>query len=106
MARHRSSARPVIFEYFTPGIGLELERRDHRAGVNLGDAALDGELAAFLLEQPGAVHELAFIDLALGLGPASSSARGGSVYSPFRRFGRRPWSKVSRSSGKRHRGKA
>ena len=49
------------------GVRLELERGDDRARVNLHDAALDRELAALLLEQPRAVHQLALVDLALGL---------------------------------------
>ena len=35
--------------------------------MNLRDGALDGELAAFFLEQTRAFHELALVDLALGL---------------------------------------
>jgi hypothetical protein len=34
--------------------------------MNLRDGAFDGELAAFFLEQPRALHELALVDLALG----------------------------------------
>ena len=48
-------------------VRLELEGRDDGTGMDLHDAALDGELAALLLEEPGAVHELALVDLALGL---------------------------------------
>ena len=52
--------------------------------MDLDDRALDRELAALLLEQPRAIHQLALVDLPLG-SRASSSASGGSVYSPFRR---------------------
>ena len=46
------------------GVRLELVGRDDRAGVDLDDRALDRELAALLLEQPRAFHQLAFVDLA------------------------------------------
>ena len=49
------------------GVGLELEGRDDRARVNLHHRAFDGELAALLLEQARRVHQLALVDLALGL---------------------------------------
>ena len=49
------------------GIRLELEGGDDRARMDLHDAAFDRELAALLLEQPRAVHQLALVDLALGL---------------------------------------
>ena len=49
------------------GVGLELERRDDRARVNLDDGAGDRELVALLLEQPRGVHQLALVDLPLGL---------------------------------------
>ena len=49
------------------GVRLELERRDDRPGMDLDDRALDGELAALLLEQPRRFHQLALVDLALGL---------------------------------------
>ena len=50
------------------GVGLELERRHDRArDESATTRALDRELAAFLLEQPRAVHQLALVDLALGL---------------------------------------
>ena len=49
------------------GVRLELEGGDDRAGVNLDDGSLDGELAALFLEQPRAIHELALVDLAFGL---------------------------------------
>ena len=45
------------------GVRLELVGRDHRAGVDLDDGALDRELAALLLEQPRAFHQLALVDL-------------------------------------------
>ena len=67
IARHRSSARPVIFEYFTPASGLNSNVVTTGPGMNLHDAAFDRELAALLLEQPRAVHQLALVDLALGL---------------------------------------
>ncbi len=51
---------------FHPRIRLELERRHDRSRVNLCDRAFDGELAALLLEQARAFHQLAFVDLALG----------------------------------------
>ncbi len=37
IARHRSSARPVIFAVLHSGVGLELEGRDDRTGMNLHD---------------------------------------------------------------------
>ena len=49
------------------GVGLELVGRDDRAGMDLDDGALDGELAALLFEQPRGVHQLALVDLALVL---------------------------------------
>jgi hypothetical protein len=49
-------------------VRLELVGRHHRAGVNLDDRPLDGELAALLLEEPRAVHQLALVDLALATG--------------------------------------
>ena len=49
------------------GVGLELEGRDHRAGVDLHDRAFDRELAALLFEQARRFHQLALVDLALGL---------------------------------------
>ena len=67
IARHRSSARPVIFEYFTPASGLNSKVVTTGPGMNLDDRAFDRELAALLLEQPRAVHQLALVDLALGL---------------------------------------
>src|SRR6187397_1642772 len=48
-------------------IRLELEGRHNGAGMNLRDRALDGKLAALLLEQARALHQLALVDLALGL---------------------------------------
>ncbi len=67
IARHRSSARPVIFVYFTPASGLNSKVVTTGPGMDLHDAAFDRELAALLLEQPRAVHQLALVDLALGL---------------------------------------
>ena len=49
------------------GVRLELVGRDDRARVDLDDRAFDRELAALLLEQPRAVHQLALVDLLLGL---------------------------------------
>ena len=40
IARHRSSARPVILRVLHAGVRLELEGRDDRARVNLHDACL------------------------------------------------------------------
>jgi hypothetical protein len=71
-SRGQVVGRPVTL--MLAGVGLELERRHHQAGMDLRDAALDGELAAFLLE-PRAVRQLAFVDLARLRG--SSSAAGG-----------------------------
>ena len=67
MARHRSSARPGDLSVFHAGVRLELERRHDRSGMNLRDGAFDGELAAFLFEQARAFHQLALVDLPLGL---------------------------------------
>ena len=67
IARHRSSARPVILLYFTPASGLNSNVVTTGPGMNLRDLALDGELAALLLELPRRVHQLALVDLALGL---------------------------------------
>ena len=72
IARHRSSARPVIFEYFTPASGLNSKVVTTGPGMDLDDRAFDRELAALLLEQPRAVHQLALVDLALG--PAARRA--------------------------------
>ena len=49
------------------GVRLELVGRDDRARVNLDDRSFDRELAALLLEQPRPFHQLALVDLALGL---------------------------------------
>ncbi len=57
------------------GVGLELVGRDDRAGVNLHHGALDRELAAFLLEVPGAVHELPLVDLLLAPGGVEQGQR-------------------------------
>ena len=57
------------------GVGLELERRHDRPGMDLHDRALDRELAAFLFEQARAVHQLALVDLALGLGRVEQRER-------------------------------
>ena len=67
MARQRSSARPGDLAVLHAGVGLELEGRDHGAGMDLRDLAFDRELAALLLELPRGVHQLALVDLALGL---------------------------------------
>ena len=55
------------FSVLHAGVRLELECRDDRTGMNLRDRAFDGELAALLLEQARAFHQLALVDLALGL---------------------------------------
>ena len=57
------------------GVGLELEGGDDRARDESGRPALDGELAALVLEQPRAIHQLAFVDLALGLGRVEQRER-------------------------------
>ncbi len=57
------------------GVGLELVGRDDRARVDLHHVPLDGELAALLLELPGAVHELSLVDLLLGLGRIEQGER-------------------------------
>ena len=49
------------------GVRLELEGRDHRARVDLRHLAFDGELAALLFELSRRLHQLALVDLALGL---------------------------------------
>ena len=67
IARQRSSARPVILLYFTPGVRLELVGRDDGTGMDLHDRALDRELAALLFKEPRALHQLALVDLALAL---------------------------------------
>src|SRR5215471_13929602 len=64
MARQRSSARPVIFEYFTPASGL-----------NSNVAAFDSELAALLFEQARAVHQFPFVDAALLLARVEQGQR-------------------------------
>jgi hypothetical protein len=48
-------------------VRLELIGRDDGARVNLHDRAFDRELPALVFEQPGAFHELALVDLPLGL---------------------------------------
>ena len=67
IARHRSSARLGDLAVLHAGFRLELEGRDDGAGMNLRDLSLDGELAALLLELPRRVHQLALVDLLLGL---------------------------------------
>ena len=67
MARHRSSARPVTLLYFTPASGLN-SNVVTTGRVDLGDLALDGELAALFFELSRGFHELPLVDLALGLG--------------------------------------
>ncbi len=44
------------------GVGFELVRRDDRTGVDLHHVPFDRELAALLLELPGAVHQLPLVD--------------------------------------------
>ena len=58
------------------GFGLELECRDDGAGMNLRDLSFDGELAAFLLELPRGVHQLALVNLLLGLRGVEERQRG------------------------------
>ena len=57
------------------GVGLELVGRDDRAGVDLHHVPLDRELAALLLELPGAVHELPLVDFLLRLGRVEQRER-------------------------------
>ena len=64
---------------FHAGVRLELVGRDDRARVNLDDRALDRELAALLLEQARAFHQLALVDLSAPALGASSSASGGNA---------------------------
>ena len=85
IARHRSSARPVILLYFTPASGLNSKVVTTGPGMDLHDRAFDRELAALLLEQARAVHQLALVDLALGLRAHRAGTSGGSVYAPMRR---------------------
>ena len=66
-ARHRSSASPVILLYLTPASGLNSNVVTTGPGMNLHDRAFDRELAALFLEQPRALHQLALVDLPLGL---------------------------------------
>ncbi len=74
------------------GVGLELERGHDRPGMDLRDRPLDRELAAFLFQQARAVHQLALVDLALGLGRVEQRQRrqGIVALAPLgRRFGHR-----------------
>ena len=57
------------------GVRLELVGRDDRARMDLDDRAFDRELAALLLEQARAVHQLALVDLALGFGRVEQRKR-------------------------------
>ena len=52
---------------FHSGVRLELEGRDDRARMNLCNRTFDCELTAFLFEQARAFHQLALVDLPLGL---------------------------------------
>ena len=78
---------PGDLRVFDASVGLELERGDDRARMYLDDGSLDRELAALLLEQPRAVHELPLVDLALGLRRIEERQRRQRVVPlpPFRR---------------------
>ena len=59
--------------------------------MNLDHRSLDGELAAFLFQQPRAVHQFAFVDLPLGLRRVEEGQRRQRVIALAafrRRFGR------------------
>ena len=88
IARHRSSASPVILLYFTPASGLNSYVVTTGPGMDLHDGPLDRELAALLFEQPRAVHQLALVDLALALGRVEQG-KGGSVKAPALALDRR-----------------
>ena len=61
--------------YFTPASGLNSNVVTTGPGMDLRDLAFDGELAALLLELPRRVHQLALVDLALGLGGVEQRRR-------------------------------
>ncbi len=82
------------------GIGLELEGRHHRAGVDLHHRALDRELAALLLEVPGRVHQFALVHLALGLGRIEQRRRRQHV-GALAAFGWRPADRLDLGERKR-----
>ena len=64
-ARHRSSPRLVILEYFTPGFRFEFECRHDGARVNLVDSADHLEFARFLFYEPGSFPQFVFVDARL-----------------------------------------
>ncbi len=103
------------------GVRLELEGRDDRARMDLHDRAFDRELAALLLEQPRAFHQLALVDLALDLGRVEQRqrrqrvaahaaldrrARGGVALAERQRRRRGAASRLARGDGRRVRGPA
>ena len=53
--------------------------------MDLGDGAVDRELAALFFEQPRAVHQLALVDLPDRSSAHRAAPAGGNVYSPLRR---------------------
>ena len=58
------------------GFGLELERRDHRAGIDLHHLPADVELAALFRQHLRQVLQLEFVDGAVLVGRCSSAVDG------------------------------
>ena len=93
------------FRVLHAGVRLELERRHDGTRMDLHNAALDRELATLLLEQPRAVHQLALVDLAFGLGGVEQ--RGGRQrVVALASLGRRLRGRFDLGQGKRGRGHA
>ena len=67
IARHRSSARPVIFEYFTPASGLNSNVVTTGPGWICTTEPSTENSRHFSSSSRAAVHQLALVDLALGL---------------------------------------
>ena len=57
------------------GFGLELEGRDHRAGIDLRDLSANVELAVLLLQHLGRDLEFVFVDGAVLVGPPQQRGR-------------------------------
>ncbi len=84
MARHRSSARPVTFEYFTPASGLNSNVVTTGPGwiCTTDPATANSRHFSSSSRASSMSSRSSILRSALG---ASSSASGGSAYSPLRR---------------------
>ena len=71
-----------------PCVRFEFISRHDGTRMDLHDAALDREFATLFFQQPGAVHQLAFVDLAHGLGGVQKGERRQRILA-FTTLGRR-----------------